>query len=133
MNGIILGISLIYALIPILIIFRIFKVVEKKIRFCRFLYAIPAILLTIVNVSIFVYHYFIAEFTLFDGNSYAFLIPALALLLVLIVYNSGRRQEKILRTELAGQEIENVRFRKGDSLRNQLVITSSESDEIEKL
>jgi len=126
-------IFLIYALIPIFILIRVPKTLDKKIKFCRFRYAIPALVLTIINVSCFIYAQFIGEFTLFEENPYAFLLPGLSLLLVLIVFNAGKRQEKILQASLTEREIEKVRFQKGSAKRKQIVISTDRGEEIEKL
>jgi len=122
---------LIYALIPVMIILNITKTDNKKIRKYRFIYGIPAIILTIFNVSLFIYNQFYKKITLFDENSFAFLLPGLSLLLVLIIYNSGRKQEKIIQTEIAATEIEKARNIRINNKRHNVVLSYEE--EIEKL
>lgn len=122
---------LIYALIPVIIVLNIFKTDNKKIRKCRFIYGIPAIILTIVNVSLFVYDQFYESLTIFEENSFMFLVPGLFLLLVLIIYNSGRREERIIQTEIASSEIEKVRDVGKMNKRHNVIL--SHEEEIEKL
>lgn len=124
-------IFLIYALIPVLIAINITRTDNKRIKRCRLIYGIPAIILTIVNVSGFLWHNFYQKITLFQDNSLFFLVPGLSLSLVLIVYNSGKKQEKIIQTEIASSEIDRVR-NSGTSQKRHDVILSSD-DEIEKL
>ena len=124
-------IFLIYALIPVLIAINITRTDNKRIKRCRLIYGIPAIILTIVNVSGFLWHNFYQKITLFQHNSLFFLVPGLSLSLVLIVYNSGKKQEKIIQTEIASSEIDKVR-NSGTSQKRHNVILSSD-DEIEKL
>lgn len=124
-------IFLIYAIIPVLIVINIAKTDNKKIRKCRLLYAVPAIILTIVNVIGFLYNEFYQKINFFSENPYAFLLPGLSLLLVLIVYNSGKKQEKMIQIEIASNEIDKVR-NSGASQKRHNVIFSKE-DEIEKL
>ena len=122
---------LIYALIPVIIILNITRTDNKKIRKCRFIYGIPAIVLTIINVSLFIYNEFYKKLELFEENSLAFLLPGLSLLLVLIIYNSGRKEEKLIQTEITASEIEKVRNIRTVNKRHQVVL--SREEEIEKL
>lgn len=122
---------LIYAIIPVLIVLNIAKTDNKRIRKCRLLYGIPAIILTMINVGGFLYNEFYKKISFFSENTYAFLIPGLSLLLVIIVYNSGKKYEKIIQTEIASSEMDRLR-NSGTSQKRHSVILSNE-EEIEKL
>jgi len=122
---------LIYALLPVIIIINITKTDNKKIKKCRFIHSIPAIILTLINISYFIYDQFYKKITLFQEYNYAFLLPGLSLALVLIIYNSGRKKEKLIQTEIATEEIEKVRNVSSNNKRHDVILTQDE--EIEKL
>lgn len=122
---------LIYALIPVLIVLNIANTDNNKIKRCRLLYGVPAIILTMINIFVFIYDQFYKKVKFFDENSFTFLLPGLSLMLVLIVYNSGRRQEKIIQTEIASNEIERLRNNSVSSKRHDVVLSNEEI--IEKL
>lgn len=124
-------IFLIYALIPMLILINITQTDNKKIKKCRLIYGIPAIILNIINVGGFIWHHFYQKITLFQDNLLFFLIPGLSLLLVLIVYNSGKRKEKIIQTEIASEEIEKVRNNSSSQKKHDVILSGD--DIIEKL
>ena len=126
-----LMIFLIYNIIQLLIVLNIPKTDNKKIRKCRLLYGIPAIILTIINVVGFLYNQFYQKIDFFRENPLAFLIPGLSLLLVLIVYNSGKREEKMIQIEIASDEIDKVRNSRASQKRHSLIF--SKEEEIEKL
>lgn len=124
---------LLYALIPVLILLRIPRTVDKSILWCRFRYAAPAMILTVINVGCFLYHYLVKPLTIFKENPYAFLLPGLLLAVVLIIYNSGRKQEKLLQTEVTSREIERVRFKKSSDQATNIIIQMDDVEQIEKL
>ena len=127
-----LAIFLIYALLPVIIVIRVPRTTDKRIKKCRLRYAIPAIILTTLNVAYFIYTQFIDEFHVFDESEYAFLLPGLSLALTLIVFNAGLREEKSIHKQLTGEEIEQIRFRKTSTSRTQLSL-DLEEEEPEKL
>jgi len=120
---------LIYSIFPIWIIMMIPQTLEKEIKVSRMKHAIPAVLLTLINISGIIYCWYFGKNPFMMEGTYLFLIPPLLLLLVVIVWNSGRREEKLIQMEIAEKEIEQVRFQKGTS--NRQIITSS--DDIEML
>lgn len=128
----ILALFLIYAIIPIVIILQIPITMSKQIFWCRFYHALPAIVLTIINVVGFSYHNFVKPITVFQDNPYFFLVPGLMLAATLIIFNKGKKKERIIQTELTSQEIEKIRFNKNKTKQNQIVIELDE-EEIEKL
>lgn len=122
--------TLIYALVPVALLLRCFQAIDKRIRACRIRYAIPSLLLTLINIGTFLYHWFVQKVPFFRFDNLTFLLPALALLLVLIIWNAGRRKEKIIQAEITSDEIEKVRFQKWTNHRQQITVTSSDEDEL---
>lgn len=120
---------LIYALIPIIIVLNIFFTDNKKARRCRFVYAIPAIILNIINISFFVYHNFYKKITIFKESRFFFLVPPLLLLLVIIFYHSGKKEERIIKTEIMSLEIDKIKDTRGFNKNYNLVLSYPDDDE----
>lgn len=121
---------IIYAIIPIILLLKLGKIIEPKIKKCRILYSIPAILLTGFNIVAGIYLYGTDQWSKLEDPS-AFFIPGIFLLITIVIYNLGHKQEKIMQAELAEKAIEKVRYSKKSQGQSQIVIKST--DEIEKL
>lgn len=130
MDGFVFFIILAYSVFPIWILLMIPNVVEKEILISRIKHAIPAFLLTVINISVLIYYWYFEKLPFMKEGTYLFLIPPLFLLLVVIVWNAGRRQEKFIQMDLAGKEIEKVRFQKVAGSRH---IIASTADDVEML
>ena len=130
MNWFLILLLLIYGAIPLWILLQVFQVENKRIRKNRIKYAIPSLILTIINITALGYYFCFKHipFIRWDDNTY--LIPGLALLLVIIIWNSGKKQEKFIQMDITGEEIERIRFKKGDSNRHSLTISSEDEDEM---
>lgn len=126
MSGFVFFAILAYSVFPIWVLLMVPQVTEKQIQISRMKHAIPAFLLTLINISVLIYYWYFKKLPFIREGTYLFLIPPLFLLLVVIVWNAGRRQEKFIQMDLAGKEIEKVRFRKGAESRH--VIASSIDD-----
>lgn len=130
MKVLILTSSLFYALIPIFILISAFKTDNVQIRKNRICHAIPALVLTLINIGMFSYYFLTKKIFFISQDDFTFLIPGLLLLVTLIVWNAGRRYEKVIQMKITSEEIERVRFRKGDSSRQQITISSNDDEEM---
>lgn len=126
MNHFFIWIMLAYSIFPIWIIIMIPQATERQVVISRIKHAIPALLLTVMNISALIYYLRFQKIPFMIEGTYLYLIPPLFLLLVAIVWNAGRRTEKWIQMELAGREIERIRFQKGAKSRH--VIASSIDD-----
>lgn len=121
---------LIYGAIPFWIILQVFQTLNKRIRVNRIKHAIPALILAIINISGLCYYWCFGHIPFINWEDKTYLIPGLALLLVIIIWNSGRKQEKFIQMDITGEEIERVRFRKSSTNRQSLTISSEDEGEM---
>lgn len=122
----------VYFIVPICIIFTIRGTADKKIKKCRIRYATPAIILTVLNIVGAIYLWQAEKLDLLKEPS-SFFIPGIILLFVIIIYNVGKKQERLLQTEIASVAIENARYAKSSSMTQSIIIDSRNEEEIEKL
>ncbi len=125
-------IFLIYFIIPLIILIKIPVASNKKIKRNRILYAIPAAILTLLNIGYGIYLWQTDQWSILDEPSSLF-VPGVLLLFVIIISNIGKKKERILQSELASQAIEDARYAKPLTANMSLIVDSSANEEIEKL